>query len=273
MSIGNPARQSSRGFSVVELLISFVVFSIAMAVLAVTFVASQRLLAETTGSSDASQQLRRAYLNLEREIRSSAFDRVRVQSGPAAPGPGFTGDVVWFLSAEDPLTGIRARGSNGRSLWQRNILYYTAIPTNHSALYGFNCAGGANSEGYDVYCPHKVLIRKVIDHGPATTPTNESSEETLIDPADIGTYLSAPTGFAVPLSGAGTQQATVVAPSLLTFRASKAPIVAAVDQEISFRLQATSLIDLGKSVAVGSTDLERAPQTESMDFSVFPENP
>lgn len=266
-------KSERNGFTLIELMVSFAVFSIALTVLAATFASSRRLLAETTGSSDASQKLRRVYLSLERELRSSAYDRVEVANSPVGPGSGFSGDVVWFLSAEDPVTGVRARGSNGRPLWQRNILYYPAIPTNHASLYGFNCAGGSNSQGYDVHCPHKVLVRKVIDSGSPTDPSNEASEESLIAPGTIGAYLSAPTGFTVPLTGAGTEQATVVSPSLLSFRAAKAPLVPGALEELTFTIQATSLLELGKSVAVGSTDLQLAPQTETMEFSIVPENP
>jgi prepilin-type N-terminal cleavage/methylation domain-containing protein len=272
VAVGRQSWEMKRGFTLLETVVSISIFSVALMVLGLALTSSRNLLAETTGSSNASQELRKVYLALEEDIRASAYSETETGVSIVGPGSGISGDAFWFLSAKDPATGISARASNGRPLWQRNILYYTAVPTNHAALYGYDCTGGANSDGYDVQCPHKVLIRKVIDSGGVTTPTDEATQESLLAPSAIATHLTAPAGFLVPLSGASEEEAKVVAPAVLTFRVAKAPVSATWPDELSFSLQATSLQELGKGVAVGTTDLESAPQTESMEFSIFPEN-
>ena len=265
-------RNQKRAFTILEVIVTCAVFSIAMVVLAYALTASKTLLADTSGSSAASQSMRKVYLELEEDLRSSAFAKTAVGQSMAAPGTGVSGDVLWFLSSEDPVTGAKVWGKNGEPLWQRNILYYTAVPTNHSTLYGFNCTGGSNTDGYDVHCPHKVLIRKVIDSGPTTVPTDESTQETILAAGDIASYLTVPTGFKVPITNPGVDEAKVIAPALLTFRAQRAPDAVNYPDELRLKLQATALEDLGKSTALGTADLEQARQTETMEFSIFPVN-
>lgn len=260
------------GFTLLEVLVALSVFSIALAILGAALASSRSLLTNTSGSADATQTLRKVFLALNKDVKSTAFPRCDTANSLVAPGGGLTGDVFWCLSAEDPATGKEVRSQYGLPVWQRNIIYYTAVPLNHSALYGFTCVGGADANGYDVFCPHKVLIRKVVDSGTVTTPSNPATEEKLIPAGSIKSYLSAPTGFVVPLTGAGTEEARVVAPRLLTFQVKLAPSVATLPTEVAFKIQATALQDLGKSTAVGKTDLSQAPQTESMEFSLFPEN-
>ena len=264
-------RRSKAGFTVAEILVSFFIFGLAMSILAYALVSSKNILAETVGSSDASQTLRKVYLSLEKDLRPGSYNFTDVTTSIGGPGSGTSGDALWFLSATDPATEAQARTNSARPLWLRNIVYYTAIPTNHASLYGSNCAGGANADGYDSFCPHKVLIRKTIDSGGPSVPGDEANEESLLTVGNIGAYLSAPTGFNVPLSGA--EDAHVVAPALLTFRVEKAPIASSWPDELRFRIQATALEELGKTTKVGSTDLEAAPQTEVMEFSIFPEVP
>lgn len=264
-------RKNNPGFTLVEVLTTVVIFSIALTVLAMALTSSKNILNETTSSSDAAQSLRKLYINLETDLHCTSFQESETNPSLVGSGAGLTGDAIWFLSAVDPATGQVARASNGTPLWQRNVLYYTAVPTNHAALYGFNCAGGANADGYDVHCPHKVLIRKVIDFGTPTTPTNEASQELLIPAGSIAAYLTPPTGFNVPLTNPGEEEGQVLISQLLTFRAQRGP--GALPTEIHIEAKCTSLKELGKKTAVGSTNLENAPETESIEFSIFPQNP
>lgn len=263
-------RRSTTGFTLLEVLVSVAIFSIALTVLGLSLSSSRAALVETTGSSSAVQSLRKLYLSVQRDVQATAFGSSETAASLTANGGGLTGDAIWFLSAWDSARETTIKSSLGTPLWQRNILYYTAVPSNHSALYGFTCSGGTNGLGYDVHCPHKVLIRKVIDSGAVTTPTDEATQETLIPPADIAQYLTPPTGFVVPLNpGNGELEARVICPKLLNFRATR---VTAPVEEIRFEARSTALTDLGKSTSVGNTNLQFAPQTESIEFSIFPQN-
>lgn len=260
-----------RAFTLLEVIVSISVFSIALVVLGVALSSSKAALVETTGSSDAAQSLRKLYLSLEQGIHQTSFETSDSTTSLTAPGGGLSGDAIWFLSAADPATGAVDRAEDGTPRWLRNVLYYPAVPTNHTALYGTSCAGGVDVDGYDVFCPHKVLIRKVIDYGSATTYQGSGPEEGLIPAADINQYLTAPTGFSVGVdTSKGEEESRVLVPRLLTFRAWRAP--AALAEEIGFLARCTSIQELGKATRVGSVSLETAPQTESMEFSIFPQN-
>lgn len=267
-----PRRPNCRGFTILEVLISMSVFVLALVLLGGTLVLSKNLLRDTTESSNASQRLRKLYLTLESDLAEGSFSNMDSLQLAASPGSGAVGDAVWFLSSYDQANDRSARSSFGQPLWLRNVLYYVAVPTDHDTLYGYSCAGGSNADGYDSFCPHKMVIRKVIDRGTPSIPTDESTAEQLLTAGEVATFLSAPTGFSV-ISEANVEEARVVGPGTLTFRINLGPVGGPVPGEVMISTQAVALAELGKSVNVGVQDLTTAPQTESMEYSIFPENP
>lgn len=262
------------GFTLLELVVSFAVFVLAMGLLASILISSKALLTEVGGNADATQKIKKIFLAVNRELRATSYLWVKTDKMANMPGPGSAGDALWFLSSVDPKNGdVSARGDNGRPRWQRNVIYYPSVPTDHDSLYGIHCAGGADVEGYDLHCPHKVLIRKVVDSGPVSTYNDPDRVEEIIPESGINTYLNAPVGFTVPTIGQGTEQAQAVCPGILSFRAEKLASTPLEPEQIKIRLKVTNLEELGKKTALGTASLESAPQTESLEFCVFPENP
>lgn len=256
------ARARKWGFSLIELSISSFLLGILMVVLALALHNSQSIWRQTSGSTDSRLQVRRAHASLERDLQfaSSSFGITTV--GPQQ-GPGFTGDAFWFLSAEIGASGELARKFNGSPLYQRNVLYYLAMPQADP------CPGGSGPNGYDDRCPHKVLVRKTIDFGAASIPTDENSEEVLMTAAQVAPYLTRPNGMSVANmnSEAGVTLVNQAARQLLWFRVRSTP------PPLQFELRAVNLLRVNKEASVGTSSLYSSPLTSEMRLTLTPPNP
>jgi hypothetical protein len=150
---------------------------------------------------------------------------------------------------------------DGSRMWQRNILYYLVVPERDP------CTGGAASNGFDDHCPHKLLIRKVIDNAPPTVPTDETTEEALL--SDVTPYLTQPSGL--DTSGMsvepGVGEVRIVALNLLGMELRRPQ-----EAETQVDLRALSLLDAMRNLRVGSISLTESSFTQQEGFSVFPRN-
>lgn len=260
-------------FTLLELSMSFTLLSFLLLVTSSALFDSQRIWREVWGANQASSQLTRACTALQRDI--SLTNQVYTRPVPAhLTGGGLDGDAIWFTSAIDPATGQIARKANGSPLYLRNVLYYLVVPQGHAGLYGFDCLGGMGPGGYDDRCPHKVLIRKVIDYnGPST---NEASEEQPMSASEIAPFLTQPSGLSTSAmtaeSGGGAQVGPVqlVARDLLWFSCNSKP--PAVSVPVKLELRACNLLRAHKELAVGSQSLYSAGPTEEVRLSLMPAN-
>ena len=266
-------KPAAKGVTLIELVVAFGLFSLIGLILALAFRASTEVYRNVDGATDARTVLGKAEASLLRDLERTGFRSIRVRQGSNSLGP-IDGDAVWFLSAINPATGEYMRKPDGSPFWQTNILYYTSVPSGHAALVGVNCSGGSNAEGYEVNCPHKVLIRKVIDEASETTdPTNSSTEEILIDASDIGNYLTRINGYdATAFSEAGLLDSSLPATNLLTFRVQLAPDSRA-EREVSIQLGAVSTKTAQREVPIGQTALDQSRHLSTRVFSVFPKLP
>ncbi|MBX3170337.1 MAG: hypothetical protein KF760_23225 [Candidatus Eremiobacteraeota bacterium] len=242
--------------------ISCTLLGILMVVLASALFNSQRLWRQTVGSTDSKQQLRRAQVALERDFQLAGSSFGISQVGPQQ-GPGFSGDAIWFLSPEKGSSGEVDRKFNGAPRYQRNVLYYLSIPN------GDSCAGGLGPSGYDDRCPHKVLVRKVIDSGAATLPGDDATEEQLMTAAQITPYLTRPNGMSVANmnSEPDVKLVSQAARELLWFRVQNNPA------PLQFELRASNVIRARKEIALGSTSLYNSPLTSELRLTLAPPNP
>lgn len=256
------------GFSLVELMLSLVLLAILLFVTAASLRNSQQVWRQVVGSTSSEDQMKRAYVFLRRDLEM-AGGNLGVSTVPGSLTASFDGDVLWFLSPLDPTTGKVARKANGFPLFMRNVIYYTVVPNNHLNIYGANCAGGAGPGGYDDRCPHKVLVRKVVDIGTTTVATNDLTEEPLMTLAQVTPYLTRPNGFstAAMTSEAGVSTVSLVARQLLLFRVTLVP------GPLQVELRATNLMRAAKSVSVGTTSLYASPLTSELKLTLAPGNP
>ena len=269
--------QSTRAVTLLELI--FV-----MAIVGIVFAVTQALLARTIESwwkvnanADAQQQLYKAQNFLERDLRSAAFETEAGRETLAIQSPatstelnslaGADGDVFWFLSAIDPVSGEFQRRQSGAPLWQRNILYYAVTPMGLAGLDYFGA--GQDVAGYESACPFKVLIRKEIDHGvPTLAGGPESNMENLMTPLEVLPYLNRPNGY--DTSGMAAPGVTVrpVCGNLLTFRVS----LDAATRGVALDIRATALERAKREGGINDRDLSTNPATQQLNLMLFPPN-
>lgn len=275
-------RRRSSGFTLLEMFVALTIFGGIMVI--TTMLLRQSVWIWTSGDSreSAALVLRKARTNLMRDLA-----RADVDTGPdgelhmdqmKVPETLGGSDALWFLSAEG-ADGVFQRDNDGYPFWQQNILYYLAKPANHDELYGMSCAAGSNPLGDD-FCPHKALIKVVIDNPPETDPLPppgnppppSATPETLLTASEASAYIMAPTGNDVSAlqSVNGVKEARVITTGVLWFKVTTAP--GAVDSGRQIDLRAVAVKEASKQVSVGNVSLLNQPATLKNIFSVFPNN-
>lgn len=167
----------------------------------------------------------------------------------------------------DAATGPVCTTDGGEPFWQRNVLYYTVRPSNDT------CPGGTDGYGYEDMCPHKVLIRKVIDTNPATSPTGNPNDVKEVALGSMTAYLTRPneTDVSAILGEPQVTAVEVVAVNLLTMRVGLAPDANAPG-EVLVTYKAFNEPSSRQTTQVGSVALGEHPNTLTYVLSAFPRN-
>ncbi len=263
-------RRRKAGFTLLEALVTVTIMAVLLGILTLLFLRTGDVFRTTSSKDSAVRDLRKARVALERDLALTSPAQVRRTTVPPSLGGGNDGEALWFLSPVDPATGVIVRKQDGHPFWQRNILYYLVVPNNHDATFGQSCAGGVGPNGFDDRCPHKVLIRKVIDSGPPTSPPDETTEEVLL-PAVAG-YLDRPNGFDVSgLGGAGLQQSKIVA-QLLHFSSALAPLPQNAANQLVVDVRGVSIGEARRTARVGTDSFFDSAFTHQSPFSVLLHN-
>ena len=250
------------------MMVGMFVFGILMVVTAMAVRRSTTVWERSSGSSTAQLEMRKAHAALMVDLERTESEVTKTSPGPITLS-GRDGDAIWFLSPMVAGESTPARTDDGRPFWQRNILYYLVIPNNHQALYGLTCTGGADAQGYESRCPHKVLVRKVIDAGPTTSNVPGTPPETLLN--DVSAYLTRPNGFDVSTMysepGAKVEDVKIVAQGLTSFRAT----MGGSPQwpgEVLLEVRAARVEEARRTARIGVDPLDQ--WTQALTFSVFP---
>jgi type II secretory pathway pseudopilin PulG len=272
----NPGRRS-RGLSIVEMMIVMVLTGIIFGVTQLVIVRTIDTWWRVNANQESEQQLYRAQSSLERDLRAAAFEleadraTVGVRKAPnqLQTLAGADGDVLWFLSAIEPTSGRFIRNpENGTPFWQRNVVYYAVSPL---GLDNLNYLGaGRDVGGYEVACPYKMLVRKEIDFGPATSSSSdpETTTETLMTFDQIASHLNRPTGYSC--AGMASENSTVkpVSANVLTFRADLMENL----RGIAIDLRCTAIDRARREGLISDRDLSTNPATTQLQFVVLPPN-
>lgn len=269
--------RKTRGFTLIEIMIATgIATALLLAGYAMVNMAAD-VYKRISGHEDAALQLKRASRRIQTDLLASRYTDPSTGSTDlyteTVPGfgTGFLGDAICFLTLN---TSPDAKGpadvdrETGAPFWQRNIIYYTTIPTADP------CTGGPDADGYEDRCPHKILIRKVVDNIPATgpwvpPPAVPSVEETIL-PTMAG-LLGRPATLNLSAMETGqVEDAELIATNLLKMRVEVDP--AGVQGEVLVTLQAFNEPSAQRVTNVGSTPLSNHAKTLTHVISVFPRN-
>ena len=170
------------GFTLLELLLASTLLAVVLLVSTLLLHYGMRSWKNLDRTQDASFQLATASRKLRDELRQTSFNQCKTQ----ALSDGL-GDMVWFLSALDESSREVLFEPDGSPFWQRNVLYFLALPPDHS------CGAPAD-------CPHKRLLRLALDSGKPTSADTDpavSEEELLANP--LANQVGAPRTVAANL--------------------------------------------------------------------------
>ena len=243
---------SRRAFSLPELMLVLTLFSLASTLVFHLLSDGFRKFRALHSKNDTQQRLSKALSWLQRDLEKADPDQIGCKR-VAAPG---NGDVLWFLSADDPAQGnpdlrfIRDPAS-GMPRWQRHIVYYLIRPANYGKVSGGYPAGIDPDTRGDYFAPHKLLIRKVVDR-PGTP-------EKLMSSPQVDTFVTAPADQNVQglASEAQVESCKLVGDGLLSFEANR------YDRTLEVDLRAVHLERANAALAMGSVSLKVGPYTEN----------
>ena len=153
-----------RGYTLLELSLASSLLAVILLVSTLLLHYGMRSWRNLDRTQDASFRLATATRSLQDELRQTSFNECKVQ----AQSEGL-GDLICFLSALDEPSGEMLFQPDGSPFWQRNVIYYLALPPDHRC-------------GVPADCPHKRLLRLALDSGKPTTADTDPavSEEELI---------------------------------------------------------------------------------------------
>ncbi|MFN8613447.1 MAG: prepilin-type N-terminal cleavage/methylation domain-containing protein [Vulcanimicrobiota bacterium] len=263
------AKPRARAFTLIEVLVASTLLTLFLVVGYSMLKMADKVFHQISGNEDATMQLRRAVRMLEQDLITTNILQVQGAKVPAhLAGGAYDGSAICMLSAALNGTGDMVSKSDGEPTWQRNILYYVITPQ------GDPCAGGADAQGYDDRCPHKLLIRKIIDN-PAAGP-----EEVLFTPAaSLTPYLTQPVGktnISNLLGEANVTQVELVARGMVSMQIKLPPPqadlpVTNIPNEVQVVLTAFNE-PKSRKLALGTVALSAQPGFLVNSFSVFPRN-
>ena len=222
---------------------------------------------QVSGNEDASMQLKRAARMLQKDTIATNFVDMGATNVPAhLPGGALDGSAICMLSACQNGIGDMVTNDGGDTYWQRNILYYVIVPQ------GDPCQGGADAKGFDDRCPHKLLIRKIIDMPPTTTnDLNPATEEVVLTPAGMVPFLTRPVGrvdISNLLGETNVTQVDLVARGMVTMQVRLAPNY---PNEVEITLTALNQ-DRGQKLSIGVVPLTGRAELLTNQMSIFPRN-
>lgn len=246
-----------RAFSLPELLLVMTLFSLASALVFHLLNDGFRKFRAISSRHDTQQRMSKALAWLQRDLEKADPDQIRMKR---VNSPG-NGDVIWFLSADDPgqnnpdLRFIRDPAT-GLPRWQRHIVYYLIRPSNYAKVsQGLNPGLDSDPRG-DYFAPHKFLIRKVVNRPP--------NPEKLMTPAEVDALVTAPAdhNLSALASEPGVESCKLTADGLLSLEFTR------YDRTLEIDLRAVHLERARAALPIGGVSLKSSPYTENQRLRV-----
>ncbi|MBT9586114.1 hypothetical protein IV102_22425 [bacterium] len=244
------------GLSLLEVVLTSVFFAALSLVAWLAMSSSVSIWARASGRDEAHRNLIKAISWFRRDLVSARLSATTFQQSALQTTSGCKeGDAIGFLSPIDPGSDQLTTKTDGTPFMMRTIVYYLAAPRQDP------CQQGSDGSGYEGFCPHKILVRRVLDSGtPTLDPSQMASEESL-DPG-WPNWLERPDSFQLI-----DEQRQLLAINLLTFRVQEQGPVVRIE------LRAVSLLEARqKRVAVGTVNLSDNPATVRRLVEIIPRN-
>lgn len=257
------------GFTLPELLIAMTVAFVLIGAGYFMLHMATDVYRQISGHEDGALQMKKAARRIQVDLLASNANltNTSIVAGPV----GNSGDAVWMLSAAsgDEASGSTNATETGSPYWQRNVIYYPARPQ------GDTCPGIVDGDGYEDGCPHKTILRKVVDSGASTSPLptgNPAADKEELLPT-VTPYLTRPSGLGVAgmYGEPGITDVEIIAINVLSMRVEKDPDPNAPGEiKVTFK---TFNEEVGsKKTNVGSVNLGNHAKTLTHVVSVFPRN-
>ena len=241
-----------RGFTVLELTITCMLFGVLSVVLVASLSQVTGLWRRSSSRDDAVAQILKAKAAITRDLNNASAQSGQFATthvGPSLPGSGFDGDALTFLSSDNGTSAWNNSVSTGQASMQSEITYYLYIPNAANAYGIVTPADGhaPDSTGYEQQCPCKWLLRRV--DLPAAPPMTMLGWSSLLPSTQ-------------PTSLASTSQIQVVANQLFQLK------VLASGPLWTIQLGAVAVADATHKIALGSLPLGQSSYTLVEQFTV-----
>ena len=261
-----------RGFNLVELFVTLAIFGFLMTIAMATLTQSLDVYRKTSGRDNLARAMTKAWSALRKDLSNASLNLGTTLDVQKVPGSlaasAADGDAISFLSPADPVSGELMNAPDGSAFYMRQVTYYLVVPANHDILMRQHCVGGADAEGYEEQCPHKVLVRRRDNPKPTPDPTKPAT----IDVWNPGwqTLLTRPASLA-----SANDDYKIVATNLLSFRFTRDKLTGALDTTngvLHLDLRAVAVDEAQRNIGVGKTPLGTGPYTIQQLTAVVPRN-
>ena len=256
-------RRGRFGFTILEMFVTLGLFGLLGTLCLAALTEATTVWRKTSSRDGVARSLTKAWASLRKDLANAKLSpaSLEIQKVPGSYGGanGFDGDAVCFLSPVDPGTGLLATKSDGQPFMMRNIIYYCVVPQNHAQLFGSTCSGGADADGYEQQCPHKILVRLSRDQGAASNPAQPASEDSIM--TSWTSLLTRPNQL-----GVQSGEDKIISTQLLTFRCSQ------VNGLLELDLRAVAIEEASRTIGVGTRPLGVGPYTVQQKTALRPGN-
>ena len=258
-----------RGHTLPELFVTLALFGLLTAISLVAVTQSQEVYRKTSSRDNVARALTKAWAALRKDLTNSSLQldpppdsTMEIKKVPGSlTGGAADGDAINFLSPADPVTGELKISADGSPFFMRQITYYLVVPQNHDTLFKTHCVGKADVDGYEVQCPHKVLIRLMDNPNPVPDPTDLAT----MDAWNVNwqTLLTRPANLT-----SVSNNNKIIATNLLTFRV----VPDTTNGLLKLDLRAVAIDEASRYIGVGTTPLGTGPYTVQQVTAVVPRN-
>ena len=247
-------KPGSSGFSLIELIVSGGLFALVTGMLFAVLTLGFKTWRTVSARDAAQRQVRRLQLQLTRDIQRAAMNSITL--APTADfagvnGGNFDGGIIWFQSNVDLVSGQAIRDPSAVPIQQNTVVYYLTKPSNalHTSRYGYSCQtwSGAGSANPDEVCPHKALVRLVLQKV-AHPPPDYTPQDPPYTPGELNAFCLRPDDLLLTnIVGAEVIEKRVICDQILYFLPSRNGGSIEFDVRVARAREAEAMVGVGQA--------------------------